>query len=214
MMDVIRDSEPCDEVPTSRGIVNATLGFRVKSGWAAAVLLAGPPDLPQVCDRKAVELSDPAVPGSRQPYHAGMSKLQTDNAKIERLKKIITQAAEASVRQLIANCTGEMKIRAAGVVVGSDIDPSKIANPHIRAHALEGRLFREVLVDALKSCQVGSSVILERELYRVAAKELKRSEQKIKGILTKLGKPLGGSWRSDDKAACLAAWLVHSRSER
>ena len=31
------------------------------------------------------------------------------------------------------------EVRSAGLVVGSEIDPAKITNPHIRAHALEGR---------------------------------------------------------------------------
>src|SRR5437016_367071 len=47
--------------------VEATIGFRVKSGWPTAVLLAGPIQSPQVLDSRIVELSDPAVqnPASR-----------------------------------------------------------------------------------------------------------------------------------------------------
>jgi hypothetical protein len=33
-------------------------------------------------------------------------------------------------------------VRAAGLVIGSEIDPITIANSHIRAHAFEGQLFR------------------------------------------------------------------------
>ena len=40
----------------------AMIGFRVKSGWAAAVLVTGPIDAPVVCDATAIELSDPKVP--------------------------------------------------------------------------------------------------------------------------------------------------------
>ena len=50
----------------------AAVGFRVKSGWATGVLLAGPASAPRALDRRVVELSDPAVPTSRQPYHAVM----------------------------------------------------------------------------------------------------------------------------------------------
>ena len=39
--------------------MNATLGFRVKSGWAVAVLLAGSAESPQVLDRRVVQLCDP-----------------------------------------------------------------------------------------------------------------------------------------------------------
>ena len=55
--------------------VQATIGFRVKSGWATAVLLARPIQSPQVFDRRILELSDPAIPESRQPYHAGAGAL-------------------------------------------------------------------------------------------------------------------------------------------
>src|SRR5205823_11690442 len=47
---------------TGANRVNATLGFRVKSGWAAAVLLAGPVESPQLLDRRVVQLCDPAIP--------------------------------------------------------------------------------------------------------------------------------------------------------
>src|SRR3989442_11348221 len=62
----------------------ASLGFRVKSGWAAAVLLAGPAESPQVLDHRIVELSDPAVPASRQPYHGGRGREERDGRKVAR----------------------------------------------------------------------------------------------------------------------------------
>jgi hypothetical protein len=37
----------------------------------SAVLLSGPAASPHVVDSRRVDLSDPAVPGSRQPYHEG-----------------------------------------------------------------------------------------------------------------------------------------------
>jgi hypothetical protein len=55
----------------------AALGFRVKSGWAAAVLLTGPTRSPQLCDLQMIDLSDPRLPETRQPYHAAMGKLET-----------------------------------------------------------------------------------------------------------------------------------------
>jgi hypothetical protein len=50
----------------------AVIALRVKSGWATAVLLAGPIDAPVVLDAGIVYLSDPKVPDSKQPYHDGM----------------------------------------------------------------------------------------------------------------------------------------------
>ena len=50
----------------------AAIGFTVKSGWACAVLVAGSATSPRVVDSRRVDLSDPAIPESRQPYHAGV----------------------------------------------------------------------------------------------------------------------------------------------
>src|SRR5712692_5911416 len=80
---------------------NAALGFRVKSGRAIAVLLVGPIQSPQAIDRRVVELCDPDIPESRQPYHAGMGRLQTNTAKVERLRKVVIGAANQSVTKLM-----------------------------------------------------------------------------------------------------------------
>jgi hypothetical protein len=189
--------------------MTTALGFRVKSGWAAVVLVGGPVEVPRLLHRGVVRLSDPAVPESKQPYHAKMGTLQTDETKIERSRKVIATASHQSVTELMDGCRKDgVQVRRANLVVGSDIDPAKIANPHIRAHALEGRLFRTVLEDALRSHGMGCSAILERHAYEQAAKVLKKSEKELRQLLTQLGRTLDGPWRSDDKLAALAAWMA------
>src|SRR5439155_9096014 len=117
-------------------LMQAALGFRVKSGWATAVLLAGPARAPRVVDRRVIELSDPAVPTSRQPYHAVMGASRANGAKIEkRLRRVVERVTRQSVRQLLQEYrkTGH-PVRRVALVVGSEIDPARIANDHIRAH--------------------------------------------------------------------------------
>jgi hypothetical protein len=202
-------------VPPRTDNGRAAVGFRVKSGWAAAILLQGPVEAPQVLDQRKIELCDPAVPESRQPYHAAMGKLETDNAKITRRRTVVTQAAERSVEELLAAYrSAGHTIGAAALVVGSVIDPAKITNPHIRAHALEGQLFRTVLEDALRSHGLACSVFVERTIYKQAAKILQRSEQNLKRLMTQLGQNLDGPWRADEKTACLAAWLTLAEAPR
>src|SRR6266542_3397522 len=62
----------------------AALGFRVKSGWAAAVLLTGPVRSSQLFDVLRINLSDRRLAETRQPYHAAMGKLETDTRRINR----------------------------------------------------------------------------------------------------------------------------------
>jgi hypothetical protein len=191
----------------------AALGFRVKSGWATAVLLTGSAGSPQLIDRRALDLCDPAVPESRQPYHAAMGKLQTDDTKIGRLRKAISRAATQSVTELVEEYRNAgSRLRAAGLVIGSDIDPERITNPHIRAHALEGRLFRTVLEDALRSCGLSCSVMIERSAYAHGAQVLQQAEKDLKNLVAKLGGSLGSPWRADEKMACLAAWVALNAS--
>ncbi|MBI4521654.1 MAG: hypothetical protein HY701_12510 [Gemmatimonadetes bacterium] len=98
--------------------------------------------------------------------------------------------------------------RGGGIVVGSLIDPDRITNAHIRIHALEGRLFRSVLRDALDRSGVPYSIWRERDLYALAAGTLKKPERQIRDVLTRIGGTVDGTWRAEEKAAALAAWLV------
>jgi len=72
------------------------LGFRVKTGWAAAVLLAGPADAPRVLDSRRVDLCDPAEPDARQPYHAGFGTFQEDDAEVRRQVERVRRFAQRS----------------------------------------------------------------------------------------------------------------------
>lgn len=185
------------------------LGFRVKSGWATAILLGGTPQSPQAIFRRIVELSDAGVPETRQPFHAGMGTLEEDEAKIRRRTAMIQRAATRSIADLLGRCRqGGFQVRRAGLVVGSQIDPATIANAHIRAHAFEGRLFRTVLEDALKAHGVSCSVVTEREIYGRAAEQLILTESKLKRALADFGGALDGPWRAEEKLAALAGWLA------
>jgi hypothetical protein len=186
---------------------STTLGFRVKSGWATAVLLAGPVKSPRVLDRRAIDLCDPAIAKSRQPYHARMGELETDEKELEERCTIVRAAAARSVATLLKEYrqAGHLP-RAAGIVVGSQIDPAKITNSHIRAHALEGRLFRTVLEEPLATAKLACLVVSERNVYSVASEKLGRTQDELKTAVALLGKSLGGPWRADEKGATLAAW--------
>jgi hypothetical protein len=186
------------------------LGVRVKSGWATAVLVAGPARAPRVLDRRTIELSDPAVPASRQPYHAVMGARTGDAKRVERrLCRIVEQVTRRSVARLLAEYrAGGHGVRRVALVVGSQIDPAKIANDHIRAHALEGRLFRMALDRAVRSRRLPCSVVVERAVYAAAAVTLQRPASRVRRAVTELGRAIAGPWRADEKTATLAAWMT------
>jgi len=188
------------------------LGVRVKSGWATAVLVAGPARAPRVVDRRTIALSDPAVPASRQPYHAVMGARAEDARRVERrLCRIVERVTRKSLARLLADYrAGGHVVRRVALVVGSQIDPARIANDHIRAHALEGRLFRMALDRAVRSRRLPCATVVERAVYAAAAATLQRPAARLKRAVTELGRAVGGPWRADEKTATVAAWMTLS----
>jgi hypothetical protein len=188
----------------------AALGFRVKSGWAMAVLLAGPSTAPSLLRCQSVLLSDPKVPRSKQPYHAALELPEKDAATVvQKLRKVVGAAATQSVADLLqkageAGCT----VCGATLVVGSLVDPASLHNEHIRAHGLEGQLFRTVLEDALRSHNIPCAVLLEKTAYAAAATALHKSTAQAKSIAANLGDSHDGAWRAEEKLAALAAWMA------
>ncbi len=186
---------------------SCTLGFRIKSGWAAAVLIANSAKAPTVIDSRVIELADPDVVHSRQPYHARLGTAQTDTAKVTRLVRGIEGFSRHAIAALVAEYRERHHLRRAAVVASSLTDPASIANQHMRAHASEGRLFRTVLVDGLEKCDIRVRVVLEREIYELLGKALRVRPSAAKHKVTALGQSVA-RWRAEQKVAAAAAWLV------
>jgi len=199
----------------SDGRTPAAIGFTVKSGWASVVLLTGPAASPRVVSSCRVELSDPAIPESRQPYHAGFGTARSAGPELSQLVAGVKRFGRKSVSDLIRQYqAGEHNLYGAGMVVGSLIDPKTIANDHIRIHALEGQLFRGVVQDAAVRSHVLCAIWRERDLYGSAAAVLKRPEQVLRDELKAIGAGVAGAWRAEQKMAALAAWLVLATGRR
>jgi hypothetical protein len=187
----------------------AALGFRVKSGWAAAVLLKGSVSSPQLCDVQRIDLSDPQLSETRQPYHAAMGHLETDGKKINRRVDAVRRITESSIAKLLAGYRQNgYSIKRAALVVGSQIDPHSLTNPHIRAHALEGQLFRSVLQESLHAHRILSDVLIERDAYARAAVQLKQSNENVRRVIQKFGRDTKAPWRAEQKLAAVAAWVA------
>lgn len=187
----------------------AALGFRVKSGWAVAILLVGPVRLPRLCDIRLIDLCDPKISATRQPYHAAMGKLETKTARLKSRLQIVRRVTKHSVAKIVSDHRRDShKIRHAGLVVGSQIDPALIANPHIRAHALEGQLFRTALADALRAHQIQCVVLSEREALAKAATLLKKSPGELQRVINEMRRTARGPWRAEQKLATIAAWFA------
>lgn len=190
-------------------------GFTVKSGWACAVLLSGPTATPRVVESTRIDLSDPGVPEARQPYHDGFGTPRRPGAARSRLIASVQRYGRRSVTGLIRRAEDDgHRLVGAGIVVGSLIDPETIGNPHIRIHALEGRLFRSVVEEAVALRRVPRSIWRDRDLAAEASARLNSSAPAIRSRLTALGKGVAGGWRAEQKSAALAAWLTLAGARR
>lgn len=189
---------------------HAAIGFRVKTGRATAVLMAGSAGPPIVFKRHSVNLCDPDVPDSYQPYHAALDLPEREGKRVvDRAVKAVRAIGIRAVRDLADEVRKSgFQLRGIGLVVGSDIDPTKLANAHIRAHALEGRLFREVLEEGAAKCGVSYLVLVEREAYEKAATVLGQPVERLKRVVSELGSTVGRPWGAEEKTAALAAWLA------
>jgi len=186
----------------------AAVGFSVKSGWAAVVLLEGSAAAPRVAACRRVEISDPAIPDAKQPYHAGFGTARDAGDELKRLVASVRSYGRTSIGRALKAFQDAHSLRGAGVVVGSLIDPKTIGNDHIRIHAMEGRLFREVVIEAAEKQGLKCAVCRERDLYSDAAKKLMKTDAAIRKTLTEIGRGVDGGWRAEQKAAALSAWML------
>ena len=184
------------------------VGFTIKSGWATAVLLGGSSAAPRVLDCRRVEISDPDVADSTQPYHAGFGTARDAGDELKRLVSLVKTYGRKSATAVVREYQKQANVRGAGVVVGSLIDPATIGNDHIRIHAMEGQLFRTVVIDAVERRGLTCAVRRERDLYADAAKALKTSEVAIRKTLSEIGRHVESGWRAEQKAAALGAWMI------
>jgi hypothetical protein len=167
----------------------AVLGLRARTGRAIAVVLSRKGEF---LARREISLVDPDVAGTAQPYHVVMEMPWSEATVavrdlVEAIERVATRALRALAR--------EHDIRAVGIVGAPDRALEKIGNPHIRAHAAEGVLFRHVLEVAAANNALRHRAFTEKSLP-------------IDPGANALGRIAGPPWRADEKLAATAAMRV------
>lgn len=194
----------------SEKLSQVAIGFRVKTGRATAVVLAGPASAPRVVSRGSLQLFDPAIPESHQPYHAEIELPAAESARVvPRALDAVSATALSALRDLAREVrTAGHAIVAVSIVAGSDTDPESIRNPHMRAHAREGQLFPRALAEAAKRLGLASSTHVESDVFDTAAARLGKSTSALRAEVTELGRTVGAPWSAEEKAATAAAWIA------
>jgi hypothetical protein len=193
--------------------VPAAIGWRVHSGWASQIALAGPLRAPAVLERRRVELVDPAGPGAAQPYHAARL-LPLDEAE-----RWISRCRESTLRlarQALQATGHDLRRQGYRAVACGLLDSSARPLPafaavlasHALVHTAEGELFRDALAAAARADGLPVARLRERDLAGRCAAMPGITPEHIRRHLAELGTILGPPWRQDEKLATLAAWLA------
>ena len=189
------------------------LGFRAHSGWAALVALAAPED-PHVVLRRRVELADPAIVGSKQPYHEAEGKKPKEAQRIvgrctdssRRLAREALWAVLVELRQRQHDVMGCALLLASGRPLPGNLHA--ILASHAFIHAAEGEMYRDVLVRASEHLSLRVTGVRERDLLARAAEATGRPAGELQRRVAEMGRSLGPPSRQDEKLATLAAWVV------
>ncbi len=159
--------------------------------------------------RDEIILGTHATPELFQPFHAVMS-LSWDDAVVaaRESERAIAAAAARRLESLLIDLRNQGLDPACVAVVGApDRKLASIGNPHIRAHAAEGVLFRQVWQLAARAVGVPSMAFAEKGIEDFAAARLGVNVDALRARLADFGQAVGRPWRADEKAAAMAAWM-------
>src|SRR5207237_945764 len=144
-----------------------------------------------------------------QPHHEVMELPWSDaQAAVRQLELGIEKVATKVVAALMIDIQSRgFSVSGVGVVGSPDSKLERIGNPHIRAHAAEGILFRRVLEVAAEEHRLQWRSFSDRAFEERTFPELRRTPHEIKSTLAAIGRSAGRPWRADERAAAVAAWV-------
>jgi hypothetical protein len=192
---------------------NAAIGFRVHSGWAAAVAVCVEKGAPVVLAKQRVHLVDTFTYEFRQPYHTAEKMLLGQGREfIARMQAEAKRLAYRAIRELASRTQEQgVKLTRCGLLLASGRPLpvlEKILVSHALIHTADGELFREALLHASKRFGLKEFTIKEKELLDGAGQVLRAKPKELLRRVTELGRAFGAPWSQDEKFATLAAWLA------
>ena len=178
-------------------MLQAALGFRAHSGWAALVAVAGSPHAIEVIERRIITVIDPAAAGARQPYHYVEHRdVRAAEEHLAKCAAVADRLAAEGLRGAVAGLTrrGHRVAGAALLLASGRPLPSldRILASHALIHTAEGEFFRDVFRRACEHLRIPLAAIRERDL--VPAEGLRR--------------PPDPPWAQDQKLAAFAACRI------
>jgi hypothetical protein len=191
----------------------AAVGFRVHSGWTAAVVVTVEKGSPSVVAKQRPHLVETFSYTFRQPYHTA-EKMPLGEAQkfVARVQEEARRLAYRAIRGLQSDSEAQGIKLTRGCLLRASGRPlpalEKILASHALIHTADGDLFREAILHACARCGLRTESIREKELLDCARQALHLQPAQFLHRVTELGKPFGSPWSQDEKFAVLAAWLA------
>jgi hypothetical protein len=197
----------------------AAVGFRVHSGWAAAVAVSLERRVPVVLARQRVHLIETFTYEFRQPYHTAGKMLDGQAREfISRMQAEARRLAYRAIRELETRTQEQgVKLTRCGLLLASGRPlPAleKILASHALIHTADGELFRDAILHASARCGLQEFTIKEKELLDRAGQVLSAKPNELMRRVTELRRTLGSPWSQDEKFATLVAWLASKLPRR
>jgi hypothetical protein len=157
--------------------------------------------------RRRAELADPAGRVKKNAYQAARS-LETAVASqlVAAAEEVAAERATAEIERTVRESNGEgADVRLCAVVVGSATPApplESILRSHALAHAAEGRLYQEALLEGAEACGLETVAVPKQSLSE---------ERALRKWADGLRRELGPPWAEDQKLAALAARIALAR---
>jgi len=191
----------------------AAIGLRAHSGWAALVAVTVRAGTIEVAVRRRIEIADPAIPGSKQPYH------EAEGLPVEKAARLLDRCERGAVRlarEAFGEVLDELAIqgrqpRACGLLMASGRPlPAlgAILASHALIHTADGEHFRAALSRASEHFRLPLVRVREKEVLDRASAALGLEAAALERRIQEMGHGLGPPWTKDQKLATLAAWLA------
>ena len=190
-------------------MIAAAIGFRVHSGWAALVAVAGSPTTPEVLLRRRIEMVDRAMRGVGQPYHAAAGMKLDEAGKF--LTRCLADARKRARREIERVVSEDHRVAACGMMLSSGRAAGTLEATlasHAAIHTAEGEHFRNAIRGACEDLGLLLHEVKEKESLSRATEKFGLPADRIVQILATIGKRVGPPWTQDEKFAAVSGWLA------
>ena len=169
------------------------------------MVVSGSPGAPTVLDRRRIEIADPSIRGSVQPYHrAAILGLSNAQAFLDQCAK----ASRAMATATLAEVMRETRIECCAMLLSSGRPGGSLESilaSHAAIHTAEGDFFRDAILFAVGACKLPCRKIREKELLALAEATF---QMDVGRHADEMRKMLGAPWTQDQKFAAIAAWIA------